>query len=103
MKSLSDLAPDDPRHGRYATYTVLRCRCDLCRKANADAARKRRAEPSSQANGSMRARSRAENAAATWVRHNHPEVWASLLEEAHAALGVPRLMVGRPRKKVEDG
>lgn len=30
------LDPDDPRHGKYTTYTNHLCRCDLCRKAHAE-------------------------------------------------------------------
>lgn len=29
----AQLAPDDPRHGRYATYVNHGCRCDACTEA----------------------------------------------------------------------
>lgn len=91
------LAPDDPRHGRYHTYTVLRCRCDACRKANADAARKRRAAPS-RSRDSMRARSFAKSEAEKWVRANHPDEWNRMLDEGYVRAGIERLPIGRPKK-----
>ena len=30
------LPPDDPRHGKYTTYTNHECRCAKCRKAAQD-------------------------------------------------------------------
>lgn len=29
----TELAPDDPRHGRWTTYVNYGCRCDRCREA----------------------------------------------------------------------
>lgn len=96
---MTGLIPDDPRHGRYSTYTYHGCRCDDCRRANADAARRRRAT-SSRSRDTMRARSIAENRAATWIRANHPDVWERLLNEAYAEIGLERRPVGRNARRV---
>lgn len=37
--SLAGLAPSDPRHGTRTGYGYHRCRCDRCRKVNADSKR----------------------------------------------------------------
>jgi hypothetical protein len=41
---MTDLAPDDPRHGTVNGYTNLRCHCQPCKDAFAGYVRKRRAE-----------------------------------------------------------
>jgi hypothetical protein len=38
------LAPDDPRHGTRHGYVYFKCRCDLCRAAQAEYQRKNRAD-----------------------------------------------------------
>lgn len=38
------ITPDDPRHGTYTFYLNWSCRCDRCKKANADRSRKLREE-----------------------------------------------------------
>lgn len=40
--TVKTLAPDDPRHGKYSSYTNYRCRCEKCKLANASASLKSR-------------------------------------------------------------
>jgi hypothetical protein len=39
---MSNLPPNDPRHGTINGYSTLGCRCDRCRAAGTKAARRRR-------------------------------------------------------------
>ena len=65
------MAQDDPRHGTWNGYGNLGCRCADCRRANLD---------------HHAATNRAVSKAGTWVRRNHPEVWAALVAAERAAL-----------------
>lgn len=70
------------------TYRAYGCRCEACRETNRlrVSAYRRTYGPSR----SERAQSKAQGAAATWVRREHPEVWRRLLNEAYASLGEER-------------
>jgi hypothetical protein len=39
---MSNLPPNDPRHGTINGYSTLGCRCDRCRAAGTKSARRRR-------------------------------------------------------------
>ena len=73
-----------------STYMNHRCRCDECRAAQSDYMRARRALPG-RMRTTMRAGRRAEPLAASWVRQNEPDLWASFMTRARAELIVKEM------------
>lgn len=71
------------KHGTYACYTNSKCRCEECRKAARSYMQKYRKTE----NGRSKTRrythlqAKRNNAAASWVRKTHPEMWKEICEE----------------------
>jgi hypothetical protein len=90
------MSEHDPRWAVSAsTYKNHACRCDGCRRAQADSvADSRRKSPRLGAVSSKR-----QQIAVRWIRDNHPDVYATLTEQAYAELGIERRPTGRPKAK----
>lgn len=76
-----------PRPVSVTVYQRYGCRCQSCKDVNAAYQRDQRRKGHAP---SGRVRSATDTAAATWVRRNLPEVYAQLLDEQYARLGVQR-------------
>lgn len=65
------------KHGTYSNYTMGKCRCAACRKANTDHARAYRRSRPDYFRAYGRARARA------WARlaDQHPEEFAAIFED----------------------
>ena len=73
----------DLKHGTYACYTNGKCRCEECRKAARGYMKKYRKTE----NGRLKTRrythlqTKRNNAAASWVRKVHPDIWKTICDE----------------------
>jgi hypothetical protein len=81
------------------TYQHYGCRCAECRQAATDY---QRAQRRKSGHNTQKAIDRAQQLAARWVRANHPDVWAELLEQGYEHFGGRRPM-GRPPKTSGGG
>lgn len=66
---------------KYTTYTHHKCRCDGCTAALREWMRQYRKKKGGMTTADHASR-RASDAAAKWVRHNLPDVWDHLMDEA---------------------
>ena len=81
-------------------YRKAGCRCEGCTTAVRDEQRRVRANPEHQ---SPRIYHKAGAKAQKWVRHNHPDEWRRMLDEARAEVEAehgPLRKRGWPRKQV---
>jgi hypothetical protein len=75
---------DEVEHGLYATYTNLKCRCELCRKAAAEYMRgyRKTSVGKSQARFHQIVANKRSQIAIKWIKDNHPEQWDKICMRA---------------------
>ena len=84
MASNAEISSKEIKHGTAGGYSYGKCRCELCTAAQAAYMREYRKGDFARKKSRLWNRRAVyqHKLAANWVKKNHPDVWAQIIEEA---------------------